>query len=101
MNINEYVRMCQTFDWNGTSTVIDPVRCHDGFTMSVQASRFHYCSPRLYGIGEYTELEVGFPNMDEETLFPYSDGGSVYAYVPVSVIDAIIEKHGGIANIKR
>ena len=41
--------------------------CADGFKMSIQASEDHYC---------------------------HDDG--VYGYVPLTVVDAIIAKHGGI-----
>lgn len=82
--------------------VVPPITCKDGFTMSVQASKFHYCSPRdLLPAGNYAAWEVGFPSEREEALMSYAEQPNtptetVYGRVPTSVIDALIEKHGGI-----
>lgn len=75
--------------------------CADGFSMSVQASFGHYCTPRDND-GPWTEAEVGFPSSAEELLIPYAEDEedpteTVYAYVPVSVIREVIRKHGGLA----
>lgn len=75
--------------------------CEDGFEMSVQAGSGLYSAPRgNLESGEYTACEVGFPNRKEELLMPYAEDPetpteSVYAYVPVEVIEQVIEKHGG------
>ena len=75
--------------------------CEDGFEMSVQAGSGLYSAPRgNLESGEYTACDVGFPNRKEELLMPYAEDPeppteSVYAYVPVEVIEQIIEKHGG------
>ena len=80
-----------------------PVECRDGFKISVQASSSHYCSPRN-NEGPYVQVEVGYPSAVEETLLDYMDGGtdhpteSVYGWVPVEVVAAIIERHGGIVS---
>ena len=89
--------------------VRQPIVCQDGFGMSVQASVSHYCSPRD-DKGPYSAVEVGFPTAYEELLRAYvepsfNDVGetveetqwteSVYGYVPVEVVSAVIEKHGG------
>jgi hypothetical protein len=68
--------------------------CADGFTISVQASAFHYCSPRR-NEGPYTEVEVGFPSEYEPLLAPYSDGSGVFPYTPIDVVREVILKHGG------
>ena len=44
------------------------VVCADGFSMSVQASETHYCSPREDGAEKYTAVEVGYPNPPEPLL---------------------------------
>jgi hypothetical protein len=80
--------------------VSEPIECADGFKMSVQASQFHYCSPRD-NKGPYTAYEIGFPSEKEEALMPYAEDEdnpteTVYGWVPVAVINAIITKHGGI-----
>lgn len=81
------------------------VECKDGFTMSVQASEFHYCTPREYlEAGEYAAWEIGFPSEKEDLIMGWVEDHSnptntVYGYVPTAVIDAVIEKHGGLADV--
>lgn len=81
----------------------EPITCKDGFKMSVQASEMHYCSPRENNAEYYTTVEVGFPSEQEETLMPYAEEPvspteTVYGWVPIQVVSAIIEKHGGIIS---
>lgn len=80
---------------------IDAIECNDGFRISVQASEGSYCAPRVTADVVYSQFECGFPNMEVPELREWKDGdgddtGTVYGYVPVSVIVALIEKHGGI-----
>ena len=77
--------------------------CNDGYSVSVQASEFHYCSPRLNGLRDYESVELGFPSMEDELINEYADGGddytdTVYGYVPIEIVEKLIEKHGGIAT---
>lgn len=78
------------------------VHCADGFHMSVQAHYGAYCSPRVDASPFYVEAEIGFPSEREDLIMQYIDGDdsdptqTVYGYVPVDVIDAVIAKHGGI-----
>ena len=80
------------------------VVCTDGFEMSVQASEYHYCSPRETDIsGLYRSWEVGFPTAVDDALIPYCSElekptDTIYSYVPTAVVDAVIEKHGGLAG---
>lgn len=75
--------------------------CKDGFEMSVQAGDGLYCEPRVnLENGEYAACEVGYPSQKEELLMPYIEDPTeptkaVYPYVPVEVIEQVIEKHGG------
>lgn len=51
--------------------------------------------------GEYEAVEVGGLNKEEELLMPYAEDAkkpikTVYGYVPVEVVDAVIQKHGGL-----
>ena len=68
---------------------------------SVQAGAGLYCEPRAnLESGEYTACEVGYPSQKEELLMPYIEDPTkpteaVYPYVPVEVIEQVIEKHGG------
>ena len=75
--------------------------CNDGFSISVQASSFHYCKPRLDGIQDYESVELGFPSMEDELINEYAEDDwnyteTVYGYVPIDVVEKLIEKHGGI-----
>ncbi len=81
--------------------------CPDGFTLSVQASAYHYSIPRS-NEGPYTHAEVGFPSERPEPWFAYPDGWmqyaedpeypteTVYSFVPVDLIWDLIQSHGGL-----
>ena len=74
--------------------------CNDGYSISVQASSFHYCRPRLDGVQNYESVELGFPSKEDELINDYAEGDdytkTVYGYVPIEVVERLIEKHGGI-----
>lgn len=71
--------------------------CADGYTLSVQASSFHYSTPRRNDADAYTHVEVGVMNgaTPDELLEPTGDDW-VFGYVPVEVVEAIVWKHGGL-----
>ena len=76
--------------------------CKDGFSLSVQGSLTHYCHPRRDG-SVFDSLEIGFPSEEVEELMEYAEGrnkpkDTVYGNVPYGVVEALIQKHGGIAN---
>ena len=48
------------------------IRCRDGFRVSIQASRDHYCEPHD-DLGPCTHVEVTYPIMWEDLLLPYTD----------------------------
>ncbi len=74
------------------------VKCADGFTMSVQASKSHYSEPQN-DEGPYTSVEVGYPSEYDHLLRPYQDGDfDVYGYVPVHVVQMVIDARGGIVE---
>ena len=75
--------------------------CNDGYSISVQASSFHYCRPRLDGIQNYESVELGFPSTEDELINDYAKDNSdytktVYGYVPIEISEELINKHGGI-----
>jgi regulator of replication initiation timing len=88
--------------------------CADGFSLSVQASSFHYCLPREDGPPDwwnyFEEVEVGYikkkdgepisldptPRWKQWREYVLEDGTcSVYAYVPVDDVLEFIASHGG------
>ena len=84
------------------------ITCADGVSLSVQASKFHYCSPRTDDPNHWTDyfdVEVGFiRDADGNAFTPpanwseYADGAfpsDVYGYVPTEMVKAFIEEHGG------
>jgi hypothetical protein len=83
--------------------IIPQIECSDGFTMSVQTGRTHYCKPRD-NYGPWHSAEVGYPSARVEEFMPYIDGkdsdptDTVYGYVPMDVIAAVIDQHGGFTS---
>jgi hypothetical protein len=80
--------------------VYEVVECADGFSMSVQASEFNYCSPRDNS-GPYDSVEVGMPSSYDYYLQPHSEDpdnptGTVYGWVPADTVMMCIEAHGGM-----
>lgn len=76
--------------------VREQVMCKDGFAISIQASRGHYCVPRTtIADGNYTHLELGFSTEEESLLEEYKRDG-IYPYVPIEIVEKVINKHGGI-----
>lgn len=67
--------------------------CSDGFSVSIQASVFHYCSPRN-NFGPYDRFEIGFPSSPVISWLNYAEGnveledatGLVYPQVPLHLI---------------
>ena len=107
MNINEFIqkyRKNKKLVPGMISSHTPYVICKDGFIMSVQAGQSLYSEPRDVA-DSYEEAEVGFPSTEESLLTSYAEDGealcdTVYGYVPCSIIDAVIEKHGGIDESK-
>lgn len=107
MDINKYLK--ETLNetpsmFGGTIQGIrPPVKCKDGFSISVQASKGHYCLPSVDGDVIYDAVELGFPNAEEELIAEYAEDpdeptNTVYGYVPVEIVNQLIEKHGGIVE---
>ena len=76
--------------------------CKDGFEISIQASHCHYCSPRLDSDIHY-EFELGFPSSKDELIMEYAADKNdpkktVYGWVPIDVVEKLIEKHGGLVD---
>ena len=103
MKINEFIqkyRKVKKLVPGMTSSHTPHVICKDGFTMSVQVGQSLYSEPKD-DANHYEEVEVGYPSKEEYLLTNYAEDrdnlcGTVYGYVPCSVIDKVIEKHGGI-----
>ena len=107
MKINEFLQKYRTVTKivpGMTSSHTPHVVCKDGFKMSVQAGQSLYSEPKEV-VDSYEEMEVGYPSTEELLLARYAEDGenlcdTVYGYVPCSIIDRVIEKHGGIDESK-
>ena len=107
MTINEFIlkyRKVKKIVPGLTSSHCPHVVCKDGFKMYVQAGQSLFSSPRDVA-DSYEEAEVGFPSAEESLLTSYAENeenlcGTVYGYVPCAVIDAVIDRHGGIDESK-
>jgi hypothetical protein len=84
------------------------IKCADGFAISVQADHSRYCTPREdYPNVPYTHVECGYPSSKPvtEALLDYAEmcgtddyRETVYGYVPVEVVEAELDNHGGITE---
>lgn len=87
-----------------TQLMCPELECDDGFTMSVQASADHNCSPKS-NEGPYETVEVGFPSEREEILMNYIGRScdpakpteAVYNDVPTEIVASVVDVHGGLA----
>lgn len=106
MNTNEFLKATEDLAYITENGREFPrprphVVCRDGFTVSIQANHYTYCDPREDHCSFYSEVELGYPNRYEELLDDYMDDpehptDTVYGYVPVEIVDKLLEKHGGI-----
>lgn len=81
------------------------ITCMDGFKLSVIAGGGSYSIPRFTDDGPYVSVEVGFPSARPEPWGVWEEfaeraddpTGTVYGFVPVELVRALIESHGGAA----
>lgn len=100
-DINKYIRDNRVII-RGTALVKKLV-CKNGLTLSVQASFFHYCSPREDSLSHYDSVEVGYPSRKVDDLMEYAERPetpteTVYGWVPVDVINKIVDDNGGVSE---
>lgn len=81
---------------------VRPITCASGLTFSAQASVSHYCTPRD-GVGPWVAVEVGYPSERVEEFMEYAENpddptDTVYGWVPVEVVEAVVDSHGGIVK---
>jgi hypothetical protein len=101
MTVKEYLENTKTED------IRKHVFCEDGFSLSTQASSFHYCLPRKTGLGkEYTHVEVACLSEKDKRLEMYepvyadpTDEYTPCGYVPIELLETIIKEHGGIRAV--
>lgn len=103
--VNDYLFAHRPID-AGPFWIAPRIECADGFSLSVQVHQGAYCSPRN-GFGpDWYEAEIGFPSAAPSAAVmayaeePETPTDTVYGYVPMHLIDALVEEHGGIATTK-
>lgn len=113
LNTNLFLRLTrresESLLFGGKEFIMLKVRpavvCKDGFTISIQASDSHYCTPRTSTEKEYETVELGYPSEPDDIITDYAEDDNltktVYGYVPVTVVDKLLEKHGGIVDINK
>lgn len=98
--VNEFLHDESNFIDGTYGSIRKKFICSDGWTISIQASQGHYCEPRVDYDAFYSSVECGYPNRPEYELKRFAEDplelcNTVYPYVPVDVLNKIIEKHGG------
>lgn len=81
------------------------ITCKDGATVSIQASRLHYATPRD-DAGPYTHIEAGYPSVrPPDSWLAYMDDApgadptqTVFGYMPVKCVREFIDAHGGMTD---
>lgn len=101
MTINEFLQKYRRTE-HGMNVIRPRVRCADGFTVSVQAGRWMRSRPGD-DANYYTHVELGYPSGIEKDLLSYADDkthpkDTVYNYVPTTLVDKVLEAHGGITD---
>lgn len=101
-NVNEFLRKTFSKTIFGTPALRPIAVCADGFNLSIQASSMHYCRPsKDLQDGDYSKVELGNLSETVEEFLPYAENEArplftVYGYVPVETVDAVLAKHGGM-----
>lgn len=101
MTVQEYLDKTRNF--TNDAGIRPGVVCADGFQISIQASPFHYCSSKDKNAEKFEKVELGFPNQEDDLIMEYADNPddptrTIYGYVPIEVVDKLMEKHGGIVG---
>lgn len=120
MNIHEFMQdkrfaMGYALDYSNMSmdedipTTRTRIILADGESVSVQANAYAYCSPRnnmswidlsSFSV-PYYEYELGFPSFVDAEWLEYAEQpekplDTVYGYVPVAIVQKVLDAHGGI-----
>ena len=78
------------------------VVCNDGFSVSIQANSQNYSVLDARSRG-YSSVEIGYPSEPDIFILPYAEDpnnltGTIYGYVPASVVRKMIAAHGGLVE---
>ena len=100
-SVEEFLAQTERRGIDGWQRSRPHIRCQDGFSLSVQAGKQFYSRPKMdiHG-GNYTHVEIGRLSAEEPMLLPYAENTrnpkkSIYAFVPIDIVETVIRKHGG------
>lgn len=101
MTANEFLQKYRKIDEYGYNLTRPRVKCADGYTVSMQAGKGLYSSPR-HDADYYEYVELGFPNKVDELIVPYAENPkrptkTVYC-VDIEIADYLFAEHGGIVG---
>lgn len=94
-------RTAYRHDWTYDPVLLPRIECEDGFCFSAQAGSALYSIPREeMKESKYVAYELGYPSEPDELIEEYAeDEGdytkTVYPYVPIEIVNGLLEKHGG------
>lgn len=106
MNTNEFLKATEDIAYaqeDGREVPLPRpyVICKDGYKISIQANRHMYCVPKRNRADSYSRVELGYPNREDDLIADYAEvpwdiRQCIFGYVPVEIVDRLLEKHGGI-----
>lgn len=89
--------------------------CEPRYTQWQSEDRWHVINGNYYSSSKiprnfrtdhftpYESVELGYPSEADELIYEYAEGndytGTVYGYVPVKIVEQLIEKHGGFKGV--
>ena len=90
-------------DWAGEYEMIEKrghVTCESGLKLSIQASDGHYCSPKS-NTGPYSSVEIMLMQAPPRSWDEFADSSdsAVFGWVPVHLVNDLIEANGGISSL--
>ena len=91
--LNKWCKENRIYMGRGDQYVINYIECEDGFNFTLGASEWNECHPRNCH-GPWTHLEVGF--FSDDTHYIDMKDQKLKGYVPVELIVAEVNLHGGI-----
>lgn len=101
MKISQFTRVTHQVGDGPFGFYVRPrVWCRDGFNISIQGGEGSYSTPRK-NVKEFMAMECGYPNRVEELILEFADDPAnptetIYGWVPIEIIQQVIDKHGGI-----
>lgn len=103
ITLSDYLKLSQ-----GEDNIPRPlVRCNDGFSLYISAGQNARSEPdvELSDTTRYEEVEVSYPSEADPVLKKFADEylyltgdltDSVFPYMPVELVEEMLESHGGI-----